>query len=537
DIGSMLAGHLEGRATRANFRTGTMTVCTMIPMRSIPHRVVCLVGLDDGVFPRTTTAEGDDALARRPVTGERDPRAQDRQLLLDAVMAARQTLVITYTGADEHTGAPRPPAVPLGELIDAARATACGEPIDRLVTRHPLQPYDPRNLGGVAPGLPTLLPDGRPFSHDPVALAGGRALTRPRPSAGPAGEGSAASARQDSALLAAPLPLVREPDVDLLALQRFLVNPVGAFLRDRLGIVLPEEPSERVDGIPLELDGLGRWQLGDRLLTGLLAGHDSQALAEQEKWRGELPPHRLGDTLLAAELARAQGLADYVRRTLRLPEATTPVRFSARDVDLALPSGRRLVGTVEGVVPNVPTASSLAITYSSLSAKHRLGGWLRALALAATGEPMTSSHVIAHRSRWAGGASTKTPTRLYFSTVEQAEALALLDQLADLRDRGLREPLPLAPKTAYAWAREFAQRDARSADDKARGEWETDAFRGFPGEQDTPAHTFAFGEQAPFSAIVGVPADDERWHRGAPHRLGQYALRLWGPIARYEGQS
>ncbi len=104
---------LAGRPTRANFRTGTLTVCTMVPMRSVPHRVVCLVGLDDGVFPRAGTVDGDDVLGRRPLTGERDARSEDRQLLLDAVLAATETLVITYTGANEHSGAaPAPRRTP-----------------------------------------------------------------------------------------------------------------------------------------------------------------------------------------------------------------------------------------------------------------------------------------------------------------------------------------------------------------------------------------------------------------------------------------
>ena len=59
------------------------TVCTMVPMRAVPHRVVCLVGLDDGVFPRSGVVDGDDVLARDPLTGERDPRSEDRQLLLE----------------------------------------------------------------------------------------------------------------------------------------------------------------------------------------------------------------------------------------------------------------------------------------------------------------------------------------------------------------------------------------------------------------------------------------------------------------------
>ena len=82
--GRCSVGHLAGRPTRANFRTGTLTVCTMVPMRSVPHRVVCLVGLDDGVFPRLGVVDGDDVLARDPMTGERDIRSEDRQLLLDA---------------------------------------------------------------------------------------------------------------------------------------------------------------------------------------------------------------------------------------------------------------------------------------------------------------------------------------------------------------------------------------------------------------------------------------------------------------------
>ena len=122
DVRSMLAGHLAGRPTRANFRTGTLTVCTMVPMRSVPHRVVCLVGLDDGVFPRLETVDGDDALAREPMTGERDIRSEDRQLLLDAICAATETLVVTYTGTDEHSGHHRPAAVPLLELLDALDA-------------------------------------------------------------------------------------------------------------------------------------------------------------------------------------------------------------------------------------------------------------------------------------------------------------------------------------------------------------------------------------------------------------------------------
>ena len=93
-------------------------------MRSVPHRVVCLLGLDDDAFPRKAPRDGDDLLLDDPWIGERDPRSEDRQLLLDALMAASERLIITYTGNDERTNKRRPPAVPVGELLDTIDDTA-----------------------------------------------------------------------------------------------------------------------------------------------------------------------------------------------------------------------------------------------------------------------------------------------------------------------------------------------------------------------------------------------------------------------------
>ena len=118
ELRALLADRLQGRPTRANFRTGHLTICTLVPMRSVPHRVVCLLGLDDGAFPRKAPRDGDDLLLADPHVGDRDSRTEDRQLLLDALMAATDRLVITYTGNDERTNVAAPAAVPVGELLD-----------------------------------------------------------------------------------------------------------------------------------------------------------------------------------------------------------------------------------------------------------------------------------------------------------------------------------------------------------------------------------------------------------------------------------
>ena len=123
DTGALLADRLRGRPTRANFRTGHLTICTLVPMRSVPHRVVCILGLDDGEFPRKAPRDGDDLLLDDPHLGDRDPRAEDRQMLLDALLAATERLIITYTGNDERTNLVRPPAVPVAELLDVIDRT------------------------------------------------------------------------------------------------------------------------------------------------------------------------------------------------------------------------------------------------------------------------------------------------------------------------------------------------------------------------------------------------------------------------------
>ena len=167
---SLLSRRLQGRPTRANFRTGDLTVCTLVPMRSVPHRVVGLLGLDDGVFPRHTERDGDDLLSSDPQVGDRVARNEDRQLLLDAVLAATEHLVITFSGRDERTNRERPPAVPIAELLDVVDRTvrAPGDSVaarHTVLVRHPLQSFDPRNFMAGPDG-------GSPQSFDPVNLDG-----------------------------------------------------------------------------------------------------------------------------------------------------------------------------------------------------------------------------------------------------------------------------------------------------------------------------------------------------------------------------
>jgi exodeoxyribonuclease V gamma subunit len=482
DVRALMGERVAGRPTRANFRTGTLTVCTMTPMRSVPHRVVCLLGVDDGVFPRGITVDGDNVLARTPLTGERDPRSEDRQLMLDAVLAARQTLVITYTGASETTGLPRPPAVPLQELLDALDLTATGG-AGHALERHPLQAFDPRNLDPA-----------QPFSFDRQALAGARAAARDR----------------------VPVPELRRTtlpprpgDVALAELVAFFKAPVKEFLRKRLDIALPEEAEESHDGMPVELNGLQQWAIGDRMLTDLLAGRTRQHSLDREWRRGELPPGRLGWRLAGRLIDQAEPVAELVD-SLRAGRRPTAV-----DVSVDLGSGRMLTGTVTDVFGERVVRAN----FSRLGPKHWLDAWLPLLALCA-----------AHPGRgWSAGSVGRggrgVPTaRAVWGSVD--DAASLLADLVAIYDAGMRGPLPLPVKTGHAWAARHGRSESWQLTD-ARKAWRSGKF---PGEDADPAHVLVWGPDCALEELLaqrplaGEETDGERT------RLGALACRLWRPM-------
>jgi exodeoxyribonuclease V gamma subunit len=498
DVRALLADTLAGRPSRASFRTGTLTVCTLVPMRSVPHRVVCLLGLDDGVFPRQPGHDGDDVLARDPWVGERDPRSEDRQLFLDAICAAEDHLVITYTGADERTGAPVPPAVPLGELLDALDRTATAPSgmrvRDLITTHHPLQPFAPRNFE------PGGLGQERPFSFDPLSYAGARAAAGPRSEPRPVTSG--------------PLPPSAAGDVNLADLRRLLTHPARGFLRQRLQVALTRDEEEPADALPVELDALEKWAVGERVLHERLVGLSPAECMELERNRGDLPPGPLSDGLL-------REIGHQVDALLLASTLEREHQPESRDVDVPLADGTRLAGTVGDVRGGVV----FSLTYSRLGPKHRLQAWIDLVALTVARPDREWKAVAVGRGRGKGA------LRSVFDPLPRDAAVAALEELVALYRAGLRSPLPLPLKAAAAYAERRNATDAPTARKGAEQEW---AGGRFPGEQDDPEHVLLYGAKAPLTVLTSQrPEPGEGgpgWHRDETDRFGVLARRLWGRL-------
>ncbi len=353
------------------FLEGAVTVCALQPMRAIPFRVVALMGLNDGAFPRTDRPPGFDLAARQPRLGDTLRRDTDRLLFLEALTCARDRVVISWTGQDPRTDAELPPSVVVSELVDVLRQMARPaeesdkgpatdsdgartRAIDDLVLQHPMHPFSPRYFGAD--------PDPRLFSYMTAY-------------AGTAGASGGARGERPP-VVSAPLPAPEEGDeerlVRLAALAHFLEAPARRLVRDRLGIDLPERHEPLPDREPMTLDALDRYWVGESLLAARLAGagpDEAVAIAAAE---GRLPLGTPGRLAVAPVQATAERLAALAAPLRQGGEARTA------PVDLPFPElGARLTGSLDQLWP----VGRIEVGYGRLDARRELRLWVRHLAL------------------------------------------------------------------------------------------------------------------------------------------------------------
>ncbi len=292
---------------------------------------------------------------------------------------------------------------------------------------------------------------------------------------------------------------------------RFVQHPARAFLRQRLGISLGDFSTEIDDALPITLDGLQKWQIGERMLQARLAGSDPRAAFKAEIARGALPPGLLAKPIVDELMQTVEGIMAGVEELIG-----DTVRTS-RDVRVDI-AGRTLTGTV----PSVAGTSQATMTFSRINPGHRLIAWVRLLALQASDPTRQYDALVIGKARHGNVA------RAIGITSPGADAPDLLADLIALYDRAMRAPVPLFTKTsaAYVEGGERAAKDAwESTFDWDREDRDAEHVRLHDG---TP--TFADIHRPPPQADEHGP----EWDATEPTRFGRYARRLWAPLLDLE---
>ena len=417
---------IPGRA----FLSGGVTFCAMVPMRSLPFEVVCLLGMNDTAFPRMRRPHGFDLLASDFRRGDRSRRDDDRYLFLESLISARRCFYISYTGRHIRDDSVMPPSVLVSELMDYLVQNYSGphggDIRTHVQTQHPLQPFSTRYFTG----------DSRLFSYSRTLCA----------AAGRSAEGAA-----PQPFIARPLP---EPEsewraVELESLIRFLRNPARYFLRERLGIRL-EEGEDELDGRePLVLSGLEDYALKQRLLGVRMRGAPLAGALPAARAGGLLPHAQVGAAAFERTAEKVEGfarglLAAGPRHTLE------PIAFELQLAGMEL----------RGVLSGVSAEGLLGHRLAECKAKDLLDAWVRHLVL-----NMLRPEGVTLLTRW-----FLEDKALEFRPL--SEPHLVLAELLTLYWSGLQRPLHFPPESACAYMKKDRAMDA------ARKAWISNRNRG-----------------------------------------------------------
>ena len=435
----------------SGFLTGGMTFCAMLPMRSIPFKVICLMGMNNNSFPRQSRSLGFDLMLKSPRPGDPSRRNDDRYLFLEAILSARERLYISYIGQSIEDNSLLPPSVLVSELLDYIKQgfEICGKDTSlHVVTKHRLQAFNPQYFRG----------DSRLFSYSEADCTGARSLVSP----------GASPVIMDGVLSE---PGDEWKTVDLNDIMSFFRNPARFILQRRLSVMLENEAEQLREQELFDLTGLEKYALEQTLVEKALAGGSLDEYFAVAKASGRLPYGTVGSYRYGS---LAQGV-DIFAESIR-PYIITE-RLSPLDIKMDI-SGFMLTGRID----SIHACGVMHFRYARLKARDFLQVWLRQLVLNIVGEEgyPRRSYLFGSAGAWE------------YTPVDEAKEI--LERLLKVYWMGLSKALKFFPDSSWAYAQAVLIK-GKSKDrgaEEARKIWERSGFGERPGECEEPYFSLCF---------------------------------------------
>jgi exodeoxyribonuclease V gamma subunit len=453
---------LEREVFGIGFITGGVTFCAMLPMRSIPFKIICLLGMNSDAYPRQSNPVSFDLMAEHPKPGDRSRRNDDRYLFLEAILSAREKLYISYVGQSIRDNSLIPPSALVGELMDYIEqgfTVKGGQVSGRIVTRHRLQAFCPEYFKK----------GDKLFSYSEENFL------------------AAQCTLEDCKI---PVPFISgglsDPEetwktVDLDDLCAFFGNPSRFLLKKRLGMHLDERASIMEEREAFDIKGLEKYFIEEKLIKRKLAGDSLKDFFPFIKASGQLPHGTLGECIYENLSRGVEDFADSLTPYIR------GKNLEPFDVDLRL-QGFRITGKIDAVY----TGGLLHYRYARIKAKDRLNIWIRHLALNTlrTDEiPRTSVLVgLNAKDQW---------TALEYSPVAKSEEV--LETLLREYWAGLMHPLHFFPESSWVYVHMFLK-NGKPREDALRSAcniWASDYGRG---EREDPYYQLCFSNTDPLDS-------------------------------------
>jgi len=479
-VREILDGELSASGERQPFLAGGVTFCGLVPLRTVPFRAVCLIGMNDGEFPRRDRNRAINLIRRQPRLGDTSVRDDDRLLLLQWLLAARDVFYVSYTGLDTMTGEALEPSMTVTELLDfVARNQFAGTPREDalrwLVTRQPMQPFSPRYFEVLGDRALESAPTEGAAGPSPVG-----ALSRARSAPGGTRNrdlfedpehaqprrhriftfrrawhpGALAMYRERSTLPAlvddsrAPPPELEQITLD--ELKRFFKHPARYFLREVLQLDLEIHVEQDPDEEPLRIKGLAEYELRQRLFDSVRSdGELPDEPADVIRAQGLLPPPPLDLVPYQKTAAELNALLPVWRHMRGLAGSDV----TALDVRLA--DGMRVTGRLG----DVSAARLCRVEARRMNASLLLPHWIDLLVLAASG---------IGASLECCGLDGDGGVDLRVGSIGAQQARGHLRTLVEVYREGQQRPLCFLPNLSLEYVRLTSGDKARDPDDALR---------------------------------------------------------------------
>jgi exodeoxyribonuclease V gamma subunit len=338
-----LEGMVAERKSANGFLRGQLTFCSMLPMRSIPFKIIALMGINEGEFPKVDRKPTFDLIALNFRKGDRSRRADDRYEFLEVLLSARQQLIITYIGQSQANNEAIAPSVVVTELLDVLMDYY---QLSDLMTRHPLQPFSKRYFDG-ASDL---------FSFSEADCETAKALLAPKPEPTLWWQGTIQTETEETI----------EDVIELSDFFRFFQHPQRYFMRQQLYLRFAGIDAETQEREPFNINELSLYDINQEWIQQLLMSSPISLtkLQAQGLW-----------------LFGAAGELEFEQHQLEMQEFVERIRatnigqpLDDLPVDLKI-GGYRLVGTLGNRYQN----GSLHYRYANLKGKDFITAWLRHL--------------------------------------------------------------------------------------------------------------------------------------------------------------
>jgi exodeoxyribonuclease V gamma subunit len=401
-----LVDSLDRSTYGTGFLTGAVTFCAMLPMRSIPAKVICLLGMQHDAFPQDLREPGFSLIAAEPRTGDRSKRDDDKYLFLEALMCSGRIFYISYIGRDIQDNAAKPPSVLVNELLEYVNEDL-GIPIDPLITEHPLQPFSPDYFNRKKKRL---------FSYSKENQEASRLL---------------GSIGEFPPFFSAPIGMPSESrrQCDLNQLARFFAHPIQFLMQQRLGIYFQQTTEPIADIESFALNPLDHFQASQYLLKAGKEGRAPEKNYRTLQASGQLPHGNVG-------------VAAY-------EEVSRDVNAFVLSLGHFVPQSEPEIVQLEVELPPFQISGLLDLVYPTVRIIYRL----------AKLRPKDLLHAFIHHMAMASAPRIDLPGITFlickdaiweFGHMDNPKAI--LEDFLTLYWQGLQVPLPFFAKTSYAYA-------------------------------------------------------------------------------------